>query len=139
MKKILLPFAVAALILGLVFGTLGFRLITGAHAQTTVLGPVTTTVSVTASATMAALPANPTRRAVTICNGSATLIITFTTGSVTPVSLTTGVVIPTGNLVTSCYTIGIPGSGLGGAAVGNQINVIANGAGPTNVTFLEYF
>jgi hypothetical protein len=106
---------------------------------TTVLGPVTTTVSVTASATLAALPANPSRRAVTICNGSATLFITFTTGSVTPVSLTTGVVLQTGNVVASCFTIGTPGGGLGGAAVGNQINVIGSGAGPTNVTFLEYF
>jgi hypothetical protein len=125
MKRFLLG---TALLLGLVGQ---------ASAQPTALAPITTTVSVTASASMAALPANPTRRAVTICNGSATLIVTFTTGSVTPVSLTTGIVLPTGNLVTSCYTIGTPGSG--GSFVGAAINVIANGAGPTNVTFLEYF
>jgi hypothetical protein len=124
----------AALLAGGLAG-LGYR---AAHAQSTVLSPVTTTVSVTASASLAALPANPTRKAVTICNGSATLIVTFTTGSVTPVSLTTGVVLPTGNLVTSCYTMGTPGLASGGG-VGAAINVIANGAGPTNVTFLEYF
>jgi hypothetical protein len=106
---------------------------------TTVLGPVTTTASVVATATMAALPANPSRRAVTLCNGSATLLVTFTTGTVTPVSLTTGVVLQTGNVVASCFTIGTPGGGLGGAAVGNQINVICSTAGPCPVTFLEYF
>jgi hypothetical protein len=104
---------------------------------TTVLGPVTTTVTATASATLAALPSNPSRRAVTICNGSATLLVTFTTGSVTPVSLTTGFVLQTGNVVASCFTIGTPGTGLGGASVGNQINVISTGSAP--VTFLEYF
>lgn len=109
-----------------------------ASAQETLLGPVTTTVSVTASATLAALPANPSRKAVTICNGSATLLITFTTGAVTPVSLTTGVVLQTGNVVASCFTIGVPGQA-GSGGVGAQINVIANGAGLTNVTFLEYF
>jgi len=110
-----------------------------AYAQPTSLAPVTTTVSVTNAATMAALPSNPTRRAVTICNGSATLFITFTTGTVTPVSLTTGIVLQTGNVVASCFTIGSPGGGIGGETVGNQINVIGSAAGPTNVTFLEYF
>jgi len=116
-----------------------FALIGAAHAQgSTVLGPITTTVSVTASATLAALPANPSRKAVTICNGSATLLITFTTGAVTPVSLTTGIVLQTANVLSSCFTMGSPGlAGSGG--IGAQINVIANGAGPTNVTFVEYF
>jgi hypothetical protein len=104
---------------------------------TTVLGPVTTTFTATASAALAALPSNPSRRAVTICNGSATLLVTFTTGTVTPVSLTTGIVLQTGNVVASCFTIGTPGTGVGGAAVGNQINVISTGSAP--VTFLEYF
>lgn len=108
-----------------------------AQGGTTVLGPITTTVSVTASATLAALPSNPSRKAVTICNGSATLIITLTTGTVAPVSLTTGLIIPTGNTTASCISFGTPG--LPGSSVGNQINVIANGAGPTNVTFIEYF
>ena len=109
-----------------------------AQGGTNILGPITSTVSVTASASLAALPANPSRKAVMICNGSATLLITFTTGAVTPVSLTTGVVLQTGNVVASCFTIGNPGGGSSGG-IGAQINVIANGAGPTNVTFLEYF
>jgi hypothetical protein len=109
-----------------------------AQGGSTVLGPATTTVSVATSAIMAALPANPARKAVTICNGSATLFVTFTTGTVTPVSLTTGVVLQTGNVVASCFTIGNPG-GASGGGIGAQINVIGSGAGPTNVTFLEYF
>jgi hypothetical protein len=114
-------------------------LIGAANAQgTTVLGPNVTTVSVAASAILAALPANPSRRAVTICNGSATLFITFTTGTVTPVSLTTGFVLQTGNVAASCFTMGVGGVGSGGG-VGAQINVIGSGAGPTNVTFFEYF
>lgn len=104
----------------------------------TVLGPITSTVSVTASATLAALPANPSRKAVTICNGSATLLVTFTTGAVTPVSLTTGIVLQTANVLSSCFTMGSPGTA-GSGGIGAQINVIANGAGPTNVTFVEYF
>jgi hypothetical protein len=127
----------------LAIAALAASLFTGqAFAQgggTTVLGPVTTTVSVVATATMAALPSNPSRRAATVCNGSATLLITFTTGTVTPVSLTTGVVLQTGNVVASCFTIGTPGGPPGGAAVGNQINVICSTAGPCPVTFLEYF
>jgi hypothetical protein len=122
--------AIAALVL---FGFVG-----AAHAQSTVLGPITTTVSVAASAIMGALPANPARKAVTICNGSATLFITFTTGTVTPASLTTGIVLQTANVLSSCFTIGSPGlAGSGG--VGAQINVIGSAAGPTNVTFVEYF
>jgi hypothetical protein len=110
-----------------------------ANAQgSTVLGPTTTTVSVGTVAIMAALPSNPTRKGVTICNGSATLFITFTTGTVVPVNLTTGQVLPTGTVATSCYTIGTTGvSATGG--VGAQINVVGSGAGPTNVTFFEYF
>ncbi len=107
-------------------------------AQAQVLGPSVTTVSVGASAIIGALPSNPSRKAVTICNGSATLIVTFTTGTVTPVSLTTGFVLQTGNVVASCFTMGSPGQSTPGG-VGAQINVIANGAGPTNVTFFEYF
>ena len=121
----------------------GFALLAGVSAAsaqggTNILGPITTTVSVTASATLAALPANPSRKAVTICNGSATLFVTFTTGAVTPVSLTTGVVLQTANVVSSCFTIGNPGGSSSGG-IGAQINVIGSAAGPTNVTFLEYF
>jgi hypothetical protein len=127
MKRILIAALASAALSGAAFAQ-----------GSTVLGPITTTVSVATTAIMAALPANPTRKGVTICNGSATLFITFTTGSVTPVNLTTGQVLPTGTVATSCYTIGTTGvSATGG--VGAQINVVGSGAGPTNVTFFEYF
>lgn len=108
--------------------------LSAAYGQT-FLGPTTTTVTAGASATMAALGANPSRKAVTICNGHATQTATFTTGTVTPVSLTTGVVLQTGNVATSCFTIGA----LTGTTpnVGAQINVIASGAA-TPITFIEY-
>ena len=108
-----------------------------ALAQNTVLGPFTTAVTVGTAASLAALAANPTRKAVTICNGHATATVTFTTGSVTPVSLTTGIVLAAGNVATSCFTIGSVAN-LGSSGVGAQINVIASGAS-TPVTFLEYY
>jgi hypothetical protein len=106
-----------------------------ALAQQTNQGPFSTTVTAGAAATMAALPANPTRRAATICNGHATQTVTFTTGTLTPISLTTGQTLPAGSLVTSCFTIGNPAGPQGIA--GAQINVIASGAA-TPVTFFEY-
>jgi hypothetical protein len=108
-----------------------------ALAQTTVLGPVTTSVTAGTAATLAALASNPARKALTICNGSATSTVAFTTGSVTPVSNTVGIVLQTGNVATSCFTIGAPGlAGSGG--VGAAINIIASSAG-VPVTFVEYF
>jgi hypothetical protein len=107
------------------------------HAQTTILGPVTTTVSVGTAAILAALPSNPTRRAVIICNGHATNTATFTTGTITtPVNLTTGVVLQTGNVASSCFQLGSMGFPAG--SVGAQINVIAS-ATSTPVTFVEFF
>jgi hypothetical protein len=108
-----------------------------ALAQTTVLGPVTTSVTAGTAATLAALASNPARKAVTICNGSATSTVTISTGSLTPISLTTGIVLQTGNVVSSCFTIGTPGLGPSGG-VGAAINVIASSAG-VPVTFVEYF
>jgi hypothetical protein len=98
------------------------------------LGPNVYSITAGASATMAAVPANPSRRAFTICNGHATQTATFTVGTaLTPVSLTTGLVLATGNVVASCYTT--PSSITSG--VGAQINVIASGAS-TPVTVLEF-
>jgi hypothetical protein len=115
------------------FGYVGVAL-----AQSTVLGPATTTLTTTLGvATLAALPANPARKAVTICNGSASATATFTTGSVTPVSLTTGIVLQTGNVASSCFTIGSPGTSNSGG-VGAQINVIGS-TGGVPITFLEYY
>lgn len=108
-----------------------------AQNPTTLLGPIMTTVTATTAATLAALPSNPSRKAVTICNGSATIIATFTTGTLTPVSLTTGIVLQTGNVVASCFTLGTPGSP-SGSGVGAQINVIVNST-TAPITFVEYF
>lgn len=107
-----------------------------APAQPTVLGPFTTTASITNSATMAAFPANPSRRAFTICNGNASNSITITFGpSVTPVSGTTGLVLLANSGANiNCYTS--PGAIVGG--VGAQINAIGSGAGPNAVTLVEY-
>lgn len=123
-----------ALLLALpVIGYAGYALAQG----TTVLSPATTTVTAGATATMAALAANPSRRMLTICNGSATLLTTFTTGpSTTPVSLTTGVVLQTGNVAASCITLGTGAKD--GPAVGAQINIISSTGGDP-VTFIEYY
>lgn len=108
-----------------------------AWAQTTVLGPNMTTVTVGTAAVLAALPSNPARRAVTVCNGAAaTNILTMTTGTLTPVAGTTGIVMPPGNLTTSCFTIGNPIGPIGG--VGAQVNLIASAAS-TPVTIIEYY
>jgi|SRR5579863_3350181 len=111
-----------------------------ALAQQTALGPSMTTVTGGASATMAALAANPGRKGVTICNEHATNTVTFTLGtSPTPVSLTTGRVLAAGNLATSCWTIGsTQGVTNAGANVGAQINVIASSIS-TPITFIEYY
>lgn len=112
----------------------------GAALAQTALGPSMTTVTGGATATMAALPANPGRRGVTVCNEHATNTVTFTLGTTpTPVSLTTGRVLAAGNLVTSCFTIGsTQGVTNSGANVGAQINVIASSIS-TPITFIEYY
>jgi hypothetical protein len=107
-----------------------------AWAQPTNLGPFQSQASITASATLAAFPANPSRRAFTICNGNASNSVTITFGTtLTPVSLTTGLVLlaNTGGNI-NCYSN--PGSVTGG--MGAQINAIGSGAGPNIVTLLEY-
>jgi hypothetical protein len=119
--------SVAALVAGILY------LENPVGAQITNLGPSMTTVTAGASATLAALPANPSRHALTICNGHASQSVTFTFGALTPVSLTTGMVLPGNNVVASCFTT--PGSI--SAGIGAQVNVIASGAS-TPVTFFEY-
>jgi hypothetical protein len=111
--------------------------VAAAYAQTTVLGPNMTTATVSGAGSMATLAANPTRKALTICNEHASNTMTFTLGTLSPVSLTTGRVLAAGNLVTSCITIGSPSS-VGSSGVGAQVNTIASGAS-TPVTFIEYY
>jgi hypothetical protein len=108
-----------------------------AYAQTA-LGPSMTSVAVT-SGLMNALPANPGRKGVVICNESTSGTATVTTGPLSPVSLTTGRVLASGNLVTSCLTIGsTQGVSNSGVNVGAQINVAVS-ANPTSITFIEYY
>src|SRR5258706_3287491 len=72
-----------------------------ARTQQTNLAPFQTNVTVGTGATLAAVGANASRRGLVICNGHATQSITVTFGTITPVSLTTGLVIPGGNVVAS--------------------------------------
>lgn len=108
------------------------------HAQPTVLSPFQTNLTVGTSATLNAVPANPSRRGLIICNGNATaannVIVGF--GSNTPTT-SSGLIIPGGNVAASCFyampiTVGSPIIGMGA-----QINLIAVAAS-TPVTILEF-
>jgi hypothetical protein len=124
--------AAIAIIGALVFG------LHQAPAQQTNLGPFQTNVTVGTGATLAAVGANPSRRGLVICNGHASQSITVTFGTITPVSLTTGLVIPGGNVVASCWYAPIVGTGSGPVGgLGAQINMIASGAS-TPTTVLEF-
>lgn len=105
--------------------------------STTVLGPSITSVSTGVNGTLNALAANASRKALTVCNNDASNKVTITTGTVSPVSLTTGLVLLNGNVASSCATFGQPGGPTSGG-VGAQVNIIANGSS-TVVTFIEYY
>jgi len=126
MKRLILAASATALLAG------------AAWAQSTLPGPSMTTATVTTVGSMATLAANPTRKALTVCNEHATNTVTITFGSLSPVSLTTGRVLAAGNLVTSCMTFGNVGSPVGSGGLGAQVNTIASGSG-TPVTFIEYY
>jgi hypothetical protein len=99
----------------------------------TAAGPNLYQLSVANTALLAAVPANPARAGLTIQNNSAN-IVTFTFGATVPVSQATGVQIPANT------SINIPASGMGTLGnLGAQVNMIANVAGPSNVTVLEFF
>jgi hypothetical protein len=103
-----------------------------ANAQNTnVLSPLSTTFSQTTTATAAAIPANPSRKQLTICGTTATntLNVTFGTPVVTPTA-TLGIPIA----ASSCVTFGP----LTGAYVGAQVNMIAV-TGTVVVLVNEYF
>ena|SRR3974377_1376476 len=99
----------------------------------TIAGPNLYQLALTASAQMAAVPANPSRVGLTIQNNSGQ-IVTFTFGTTTPVSASTGIQIPANTSTT------IPASGMGTVGnIGAQINFISATAGPNNCTVVEYF
>lgn len=95
-------------------------------AQTTVLAPFQTNITVAATATMAALPANPSRKGLYFCNTSATSTVYLSFGTVTP-SATAGIALPGGGVAGSCLNwVQYAGSGV---SMGAQINVIGQAAG----------
>jgi len=99
----------------------------------TLSGPNVYTLSIANTALMAAVPVNPSRTGMTIQNNSANTI-TFTFGTTTPVSASVGQQITANANVTVPPTIlGIQGN------CGAQVNMIANVAGPSNVTVFEYY
>jgi hypothetical protein len=110
-------------------------MVTVAWAQTTNLGPFQSQATIGTGATLAAFPANPTRKAFTICNGNASNSVTITFGpTLTPISLTTGLVLLANSGANiNCYTNPISVTG----GMGAQINAISSGAGSV-VTLLEY-
>jgi len=106
-----------------------------AKAQPTIGTPFQTTLSVTTSATTAALAYNPSRKGLIICNGNATgtnnVYVGF--GANIP-TVGTGLVIPGGLVVASCW-YALPGLANPNIGVGAQIHLIATAT--TNVTLLE--
>lgn len=112
-------------------------LIGAACAQSTnVLGPSVTSVATSVNGSMATLASNPSRRQLTVCNNDASIKVTISTGSTSPVSLTTGIVLLSGNVATSCFTFGTGSKD--GPGVGAAVNVIS-ASGTPSVTFIEYY
>lgn len=109
-----------------------------AGAQQTNLGPFETDLSIGNSASMNAVPANPSRRGLVVCNDHATQTINMTFGPNSTPSATVGLRIPAGNTTASCWYSPIPGTGAGPTGgIGAQINLFASGAS-TPVTVFEF-
>ena len=107
-------------------------------AQPLSLVPQIFALTVGTGATMNAVASNPNVRSIIICNGNATAanVVTATWGSaVTPVDGTTGLVIPGGQVVASCWTS--PAIGGGNFWGMQQLNLIAH-VGATPVTVLIF-
>lgn len=101
-----------------------------AQGAPTMLSPVTTTFSQTTTATLAAIPANPSRKQITICGQTATNTLNVTFGTtVTPTSS-----LGQGIAAQSCTTFTPPA----GSYLGSQINLIAV-TGTVTVLVIEYF
>jgi len=89
--------------------------VTHAFAQPTNLAPFQTNVTVAVTATMNAVPANPTRKGLILCAGANPVNVSF--GTVTPTA-TTGLAIAAG----TCFSF-LPYMGAT-VAMGAQINTI---------------
>jgi hypothetical protein len=135
MRKFVLGSWKRAAVAGALIGFIAVAVAQYAHGQITISGPNQYNLSVTTTAVLGAVPQNPSRRALVICNlnSTATNTMTVTFGSTTPVSGTTGYVIPGGNVAFSCLTI--PPVGLS-SGVGAQVNVV--GSTSLAATVLEF-
>ena len=127
----LVIYAAVAVILGIFAG-----MIVQAFAQPTNLAPFQRDVTVGTTAVMAAVPANPTRKGLMLCNTGATgqtIYVTF--GTLTPVAGNGVPLQSTGAFATACLNL-MPYMGPN-IAMGAQINAIASAAA-TPLTALEF-
>lgn len=107
-----------------------------AVAQPTNLAPFEWDVLAGTTAIMAAVPANPTRKALIVCNaGVAGVIVYVTFGQHSTPSLSGGLPLAGGAVSNSCLNL-LPFA-TNTVAMGAQINVIATAAG-TPVVVLEF-
>lgn len=132
--KLTLAGVLAAGVVGSLLWMAGLSPVEG---QYTALAPFQTNLTIGTGATTAAVPANPSRRGLVICNGHASQSVTIGFGSNTPVSGTSGLVIPGGNVVASCWYAMPNFLASPIVGVGAQLNMIASGAS-TPVTVLEF-
>jgi hypothetical protein len=97
----------------------------------TTLTPVTNTFTQTTTATLAAIPANPSRRQIQICGQTATNTLSLTFGTIVTPTSTLGIPIA----AQSCTTFTPPA---GEFYMGSQINLIAV-TGSVVVLYTEWF
>jgi hypothetical protein len=95
-----------------------------------VLSPVTNTLSQTVTATMGAIPSNPSRKQIQICGQTATNTLNVTFGTIVTPTSTVG----TSIAAQACVTFTPPV----GSYLGSQINLIAV-TGTVAVLYTEYF
>jgi len=96
----------------------------------TILSPISTTFSQTTTATMAAIPSNPSRRQITICGQTAVNTLNVTFGP----TLTPAAAVGQSIAANACTTFTPPV----GTYLGSQINLIAV-TGTVTVLVTEYF
>ena len=102
-----------------------------AHAQgVTVLSPVSNTFTQTTTATLAAIPSNPSRKQIQICGNTAVNTLNVTFGTIVTPTATLGT--PIGANACALFT---PAAG---SYLGSQINLIAV-TGSVVVFYTEYF
>ena len=97
----------------------------------TILSPVSNTFTQTTTATLAAIPANPSRRQIQICGNTAVNTLSVTFGTIVTPTATLGTPIA----ANACATFTPPS---GASYLGSQINLIAV-TGSVVVFYTEYF